>query len=94
MHRVMTSDQPFTFESTTNSDLEIARTFVRQGNLAEAERIYRQVAAAQPDQVEALRFLANAALSRGAPGEAVAILSRAAQVNRNDIWVLLELGVA
>lgn len=90
----MTSDQPFTFESTTNSDLEIARTFVRQGNLAEAERIYRQVAAAQPDQVEALRFLANAALSRGAPGDAVAILSRAAQANRNDIWVLLELGVA
>ena len=90
----MTSDQPFTFESTTNSDLEIARTFVRQGNLAEAERIYRQVAAAQPDQVEALRFLANAALSRGAPGEAVAMLSRAAQANRNDIWVLLELGVA
>ncbi|WHZ20413.1 MAG: hypothetical protein OJF55_002562 [Rhodanobacteraceae bacterium] len=90
----MTSDSSFTFESTTNSELEIARTHVRQGNLVEAERAYRQVAATQPDQVEALRFLANAELSRGNPGEAVAILSRAAQVNRDDIWVLLELGVA
>lgn len=90
----MASDPPFSFESTTNSELEIARTHVRQGNLADAERVYRQLAATQPDQVEALRFLANAALSRGEPGEAVAMLSRAAQANRNDTGVLLELGVA
>lgn len=90
----MTSDPPFAFESTTNNELEIARTHVRQGNLADAEHAYRQVVATQPDQVEALRFLANAALSRGDPGEAVALLSRAAQTNRNEIGVLLELGVA
>ena len=90
----MASDPPFSFESTTNSELEIARTHVRQGNLADAERVYRQVAATQPDQVEALRFLANASLSRGEPGEAVAMLSRAAQANRNDTGVLMELGVA
>ncbi|MGH8192436.1 MAG: tetratricopeptide repeat protein [Rhodanobacteraceae bacterium] len=90
----MTSDPSFTFESTTNSELEIARTHVRQGNLADAEQVYRQVAATQPDQVEALRFLANAALSRGNPGEAVALLSRAAKADRNDVGVLLELGVA
>ncbi|MGH8145550.1 MAG: tetratricopeptide repeat protein [Rhodanobacteraceae bacterium] len=89
----MTSDPSFTFESI-NSELEIARTHVRQGNLAEAERVYRHVAAGQPDQVEALRFLANAALSRGDPGEAVTLLSRAAQVDRSNIGVLLELGVA
>jgi aspartate beta-hydroxylase len=90
----MASEPPLTFESTTNSGLEIARTHVRQGNLAEAERVYRQVVATQPDQVEALRFLANAALSRGNPGDAVAMLSRAAQTNRNNLGVLLELGVA
>ena len=90
----MASESPFTFESTTSSELEIARTHVRQGNLAEAERVYRQVVDTQPDQVEALRFLANAALSRGEPGTAVGMLSRAAEVNRNDLWVLLELGVA
>src|SRR6185437_14697438 len=92
--RIMASESPFTFESTTSSELEIARTHVRQGNLAEAERVYRQVVDTQPDQVEALRFLANAALSRGEPGTAVGMLSRAAEVNRNDLWVLLELGVA
>lgn len=90
----MASGPPFSFESTTNSELEIARMHVRQGNLAEAERAYRQVAATQPDQVEALRFFANAALSRGNPGEAVAMLSRAAQVDRSNTGVLLELGLA
>lgn len=90
----MAPESPFTFESSTSSELEIARTHVRQSNLAEAERVYRQVVATQPDQVEALRFLANAALSRGDPGTAVAMLSRAAQTNRNDLGVLLELGVA
>ena len=90
----MASDPPFSFESTTNSELEIARMHVRQGNLAEAERAYRRAAAAQPDQVEALRFFANAALSRGDPGEAVAMLSRAAQIDRGDTGVLLELGLA
>lgn len=90
----MTPDPSFTFDAPTNSELEIARTHVRQGNLAEAERAYRSVATAQPHQVEALRFLANAALSRGDPGEAVALLSRAAQADRTNVGVLLELGVA
>lgn len=90
----MASNPPFSFESTTNSELEIARTHVRQGHLADAERVYRRVAATHPDQVEALRFLANAALSRGESGEAVAMLSRAAQANRDDTGVLMELGVA
>lgn len=90
----MTPEPSFTFDAPTNSELEIARTHVRQGNLAEAERVYRSVATAQPDQVEALRFLANAALSRGDLGQAVALLSRAAQADRANIGVLLELGVA
>lgn len=89
----MTTDTTFTFEST-NGELETARKHVRQGNLAEAERVYRQIASAQPDQLEALRFLANAALSRGDPGTAVGLLSRVAQADHGDIGVLLELGVA
>ncbi|MEO6967198.1 MAG: tetratricopeptide repeat protein [Rhodanobacteraceae bacterium] len=89
----MPSDTSFSFEST-NRELGAARTHLKQGRLVEAEQAYRNVAAVEPDQVEALRFLANAALSRGDPGEAVALLSRAAQADRNDIGVLLELGVA
>lgn len=89
----MPSDTSFSFEST-NRELGTARTHLKQGRLVEAEQAYRNVAAVEPDQIEALRFLANAALSRGDPGEAVAVLSRAAQADRNNIGVLLELGVA
>lgn len=89
----MTSSLPFSFESTSR-ELEIARTHVRNGRLADAEIAYRKALDGHPDQAEPLRFLANAALSRGDAAEAVALLSRAAQTNRNDIWVLLELGVA
>lgn len=89
----MTSSLPFSFEST-NRELEIARTHVRNGRLADAEIAYRKALDEHPDATEPLRFLANAALSRGDAAEAVVLLSHAAQTNRNDIWVLLELGVA
>lgn len=89
----MPSDQPFSFEST-NGAMEDARTHARHGRLLEAERLYQQVATEHPDNVEALRFLANAALSRNEPGHAVALLSRAAQADRGNTGVLLELGLA
>lgn len=89
----MPIDQPFSFEST-NGATEIARTHVRHGRLLEAERQYQQIAAEHPENVEALRFLANAALSRNEPGQAVALLSRAAQADRSNTGVLLELGLA
>ena len=89
----MPIDQPFSFEST-NGAIEIARTHARQGQLREAEHLYQQIAAEHPENIEALRFLANAALSRNEPGQAVALLSRAAQVDRSNTGVLLELGLA
>lgn len=89
----MPIDQPFSFEST-NGAMEIARTHVRHGRLPDAERLYQQIAAEQPGNIEALRFLANAALSRNEPGQAVVLLSRAAQADRSDTGVLLELGLA
>lgn len=89
----MPIDQPFSFEST-NGAMEIARTHARQGRLLEAEHLYQKIAAEHPENTEALRFLANAALSRNEPGQAVALLSRAAQVDRSNTGVLLELGLA
>lgn len=89
----MPSDLDFTISSTPR-ELETARRLVREGRLAEAERAFRRVLETQPDQIEALRFLANAALARDAVGEAVDLLNRAAVVDRNDIGVLMELGVA
>lgn len=89
----MPNNQPFSFEST-NGAMEIARTHARQGRLLEAEHLYQQIATEHPENIEALRFLANAALSRNEPGQAVALLSRAAQIDRSNTGVLLELGLA
>jgi len=89
----MSSDPQFTI-SASPRELENAHRLMREGRLAEAEAAFRRVLEAQPEQTEALRFLANAALARGAAGEAVDLLNRAAAVDRNDIGVLMELGVA
>jgi aspartate beta-hydroxylase len=90
---IMSSDPQFTI-SATPRELESAHRLVREGRLGEAEAAFRRVLETQPEQTEALRFLANAALARGAAGEAVDLLSRAAAADRNDIGVLMELGVA
>jgi aspartate beta-hydroxylase len=77
-----------------SAELGNAREHVRLGRLAEAEQSFRQVLAQNPDSPEALRFLANAALARGNPAEAVELLNRAADSNREDRGILLELGAA
>lgn len=75
-------------------ELSSAREHLRQGRLQDAELSYRRVLIANPDLSEALRFLANAALARGDPAEAVALLNRAIDINRDDPGMLLELGAA
>ncbi len=89
----MASEPRFTIASSPR-ELETAHRLVREGRLTEAEAAFQRVLEIQPEQVEALRFLANAALARGEAGEAVALLNRAANVDRNDVGVLLELGAA
>lgn len=90
----MSTTSSFTFDTPTSTELEQARSAVRQNRLADAEQIYRKILAVDPGQVEALRFLANAALARRDAAEAVAMLSRAAAIDRNDVGVLLDLGLA
>lgn len=82
------------FDQPTSSELEQARSAVRQNRLDDAGTLYRKALAADPQQVEALRFLANAALARSDASEAVALLARATAVDRNDVGVLLDLGGA
>ncbi|HET7556667.1 MAG TPA: tetratricopeptide repeat protein [Rhodanobacteraceae bacterium] len=89
----MSSDPQFTI-SASPRELENAHRLIREGRLAEAEQVFRKVLETQPEQIEALRFLANAALARGRAGEAIDLLNRAAVVDRTDIGVLMELGVA
>lgn len=89
----MASEPRFTISSSPR-EIENAHRLIREGRLAEAEQLFRKVLETQPEQIEALRFLANAALARGAAGEAIDLLNRAAAVDRNDVGVLMELGVA
>ncbi|HEX6613089.1 MAG TPA: tetratricopeptide repeat protein [Rhodanobacteraceae bacterium] len=89
----MSPDPQFTI-STSSREVENAHRLMREGRLAEAEQAFARVLEIQPGHTEALRFLANAALARGAAGEAVDLLNRAAAADRNDIGVLMELGVA
>lgn len=74
--------------------LAAAREHARCGRLADAERAYRAALADNPAQVEALRFLAHAALARSDAPEAVALLRRATAVEPGNGALLLELGVA
>ena len=90
-HQAMSATPPLPRVST---QLAAAREHLKLGRLREAEQAYRQVLVENPALPEALRFLANAALSRDQPGEAVELLSRALESNRNDPDMLIELGVA
>lgn len=90
----MTAESSFTFDASTTSELEQARSLANQRRLVEAERIYRKLLESDDKQTEALRFVANAALARNEPAEAVALLSRAAAIDRDNIGVLLDLGAA
>lgn len=80
--------------STAAREIETAQALARAGRLAEAEQAFRRALVTDPEHVPALRFLAGAALRSGAAGEAIDLLNRAAQVNRNDAGTLMELGVA
>jgi len=89
----MLTDPGFASNSI-NHTLETAQQLLREGRVAEAERAFLDVLATQPEQVEALRFLAKAAMARGDIGAAIEWLNRTAAIDRNDIGVLMELGVA
>jgi hypothetical protein len=47
--------------------IQAAMDFHRQGGLPEAERLYRNVLAQQPDQLEALHFPGGLELQQGDP---------------------------
>lgn len=88
------SPDPALTLAPTSSKLEDAQRLAREGRLAEAEKAFRGVLTMLPEQTEALRFVASAALTRGAAGEAIDLLNRAANVDRTDIGTLMELGIA
>lgn len=57
--------------------MELAMRHHRAGNLAQAETIYRQILAAQPDQTDAMHLLGLVELGRGQFPEALELIDRA-----------------
>jgi aspartate beta-hydroxylase len=74
--------------------LEQARAGLRQGDLVAAERAYAQVLEADPEDLEALRQLANICLARGGMQRAVELLVVADRAHPGDALTLHQLGVA
>src|SRR5271155_2321894 len=82
-------------ELTLEQALPIAMECYQAGRLAEAEAIYRQVLARQPDNVEAWHMLGAIAHQAGKNQDAAQLMSRAVQLNaripdyHNNLGVVL-----
>jgi Flp pilus assembly protein TadD len=77
-------------QSTSSNDpaarLRLAADLHRQGDLARAQRLYREVIAADPANAEALHLAGAAAAQAGSGEEAVALFTRAARIDpRNPV---------
>ncbi|HUI60191.1 MAG TPA: aspartyl/asparaginyl beta-hydroxylase domain-containing protein [Steroidobacteraceae bacterium] len=71
-----------------------AQQLLREGRIAEGERLYEQILQGSPDDVEALNVLALAALRRQDRARAVALLTRAVAVQPGDLYSRYHLGRA
>src|SRR4051812_23764974 len=66
----------------------------RAGRLAEAEAIYRQVLAAEPNNFDGLHLLGLVALQAGHAQVAIELMSRAVQINTNVAQAHINLAAA
>ena len=73
-------------------DAAIARH--QEGDLAQAERLYREILREQPEHADALHLLGVVALQAGQPQAAVDLISRSLQVQPQQPVAHLNLGVA
>ena len=78
---------------TVQEAIQLAMQKQQAGQLAEAEAIYRQVLAAQPDSAEALNLLGTLAAQQGRLAEAAELISRAAKLARENVEIYVNLGV-
>lgn len=73
---------------------EQAHAALRRDDVATAERDFAQLLEVQPDDAEALQFLAARHLARGGPGRAVELLGAASQARPADASIWHQLGAA
>lgn len=71
-----------------------AQDLLRQGRKQDAEQAYRKLLDTDPDNVEALAFLAGQAMERGRPLEALPLLERARALAPEDATLQLRIGRA
>ena len=74
-------------------DLELAKQHHQAGRLAEAERLYRQVLAQQPNDSDALNLLAVAVFQAGRGSEAMDLIHRAIALRPQRADYLYHLGL-
>jgi predicted O-linked N-acetylglucosamine transferase (SPINDLY family) len=68
---------------TLRQRLESGMAYNQAGQLAEAEAIYRQILAKQPDNADALHMLGTVAPQTGRPDLAIQLIARATGINPN-----------
>jgi tetratricopeptide (TPR) repeat protein len=66
----------------------------RQGQIAEAERLYASVLAIAPDNADALHSMGNLKLAHGEPGEALRLIGAAMATRTPTPRMLFDLGLA
>jgi Flp pilus assembly protein TadD len=79
---------------TLQQQFESGRSHHQAGRLAEAQRIYRQVLARQPDHADALHLLGVLALQAGQSQMAVELIRRAIAISSTDAFYHSNLGNA
>ena len=73
--------------------IDQARQFQAAGRFAEAERLYRQVIAKQPDNLDAVMLLALTLALMGRPADAESLISQARSKAPNSATVLANLAI-
>lgn len=73
------ADIPGSTDADLNAVVRAARAYHRQGNLAEAERIYRQILASDPEQADACHGLGLLAQTAGRHEQASRLLQQASE---------------
>src|SRR5437868_1911743 len=77
---------------TPDQAMQVAINHHRAGQLREAEAIYRQILAAQPDHAGALHHLGLIARSTGHPEPEIQLLRRAVELAPRDAGAHQDLG--
>src|SRR5262249_20579920 len=86
------TDSPAMRNVTPEQAIDIALAHHRQGNLQEAEAIYRKVLAAQAEHPAALHWLAVIARQTGHKDDELTLLTRSVELNPNDALARQDLG--